>query len=79
MAPFKEILCHMEASHLMLNENKLPGFSMMQVFTERCLRADFHFSLNVNITGVSFMNKQFIRNETSYFEQQWIDSILLGI
>ena len=35
--PFIGILCHVEASHWTFNESQLAGFSMMQVFTERCL------------------------------------------
>ena len=40
------------------DKSQLTGFSMMGVFTERCLRADFHFNLNVNVnvTDDSYMN-----------------------
>ena len=55
-AHFSDILCHVEATHLTFNESQLTGFSMMRVFTERCLRADFHFSPNVNVTVDSYMN-----------------------
>ena len=48
-APFSDILCHVEAIHLTFNESQLTGFSMMQVFTKRRSRADFHFSLGVNV------------------------------
>ena len=44
-APFSDILCDVEATHLTFNESQLTGFSLMRVFTERCL----HFSLNVNV------------------------------
>ena len=46
-APFSDILCHVEATHLTFNGSQLTG--MMRAFTERPLRADFHFSLNVNV------------------------------
>ena len=57
-APFSDILCHVEAIYLTFNESQLIGFSMMRVLTEWRLRADFHFSLNVNVnvTVVSYMN-----------------------
>ena len=57
-APFSDILFYVEAIHLTFNENQLTGFSMMRVFTERRLQADYHFSLNVNVnvTIVSYMN-----------------------
>ena len=44
-APFSNILCHVEATHLTFSESQLTGFSMVRVFTERRLRVDFHFSL----------------------------------
>ena len=57
-APFSDILCYVEAIHLIFNESQLTGFTMMRFFTERRLQADFHFSLNVNVnvTIVSYMN-----------------------
>ena len=57
-APFSDALCPVEATHLAINESRLSGFSMMQVFTERRLQTDFHFRLNVNVTVtvVSYMN-----------------------
>ena len=57
-APFSDILCHVEASHLAFNENQLTGFIIMQVFTERCLQPDFHFSLNFHfdVFFVSYMD-----------------------
>ena len=48
-APFSDILCHVEASHLTFNESQLTSCSMMQIFTERYPQADYHFSLNVNV------------------------------
>ena len=33
-----KVICHVEATHLTLSESQLSGFSMMRVFTERCLR-----------------------------------------
>ena len=44
-ASFSDALCHVEATHLTLNESRLTGFSIMQVFTERRLQTDFHFRL----------------------------------
>ena len=78
IAPFSEILCHVEASHLTLNENQLTGFSMMQVFTERWLRVDFHFSLNVNVdvTAVSYINSNSSEIKLNNFLQQWINLII---
>ena len=74
-APFSDILCHIEATHLTFNESQLIGFRMMQVFTERHLRADFHFSLNVNVnvTVVSYMNTTSQEMILHNFLQQWID------
>ena len=46
LAFFNPILYHVEARHVILNENQLTGFSMILVSTERCLRAEFHSSLN---------------------------------
>ena len=43
---------------------------MMRVFTKRRLQADFHFSLNVNVTVVSYMNST---SQETIFLQQWID------
>ena len=37
-APFSDALCHVKATHLAFSESQLSGFSMMQVFTERCLQ-----------------------------------------
>ena len=48
-APISEVLCHVEASHLTLIEKQSTGFSIVRVSTDRCLRANFHFSLNVNV------------------------------
>ena len=36
-APFSDILCRVEAIHLTFNKSQLTGFSMVWVFTERCL------------------------------------------
>ena len=74
IAPFSEILCYVEASHLTFNENQLTGFSMIQVFTERHFRADFHFSLDVNVdvTVVSYMNSNSCEIKHDFL-QQWID------
>ena len=57
-APFSDISCHVEATRSTFSESQLIGFSMMRDITERCLRADFHFSsnVNVNVTVVSYMN-----------------------
>ena len=57
-APFSDILTHVETTHLALNECQLFGFGIMRVFAERRLRADFHFSLhvNVNVAVVRYMN-----------------------
>ena len=77
-ASFSEILCHVEASHLKLNEKQLTGFSMMKAFTERCLRVDFHFSLNVNVdvSVVSYMKYNSCEMKLHDFLQQWINSII---
>ena len=74
-APFRDILCHIEAAHLTLNESQLTGFRMMRVFTERRHRVDFHFSLNVNVnvTVVSYMNSTSREMILHKFLQQWID------
>ena len=56
LAPFSEILCHIEASHFKIIENQSTSSSMMRVFTERYLQADFHFSLNVYVNVSSYMN-----------------------
>ena len=53
-AHFSDILCRVGATHLTLSESQLIGFSMVRVFTERHLRVDFHFRLNVTV--VSYMN-----------------------
>ena len=73
-APFSNILCHVEATHLTFNESQLTGFSMTRVFTERRLRADFHFSLNVNanVTVVSYMDSTSREMILHNFLQQWI-------
>ena len=77
-APFSEILCHVEASHLQFNENQLTGFSMMWVFTERCLQPDFHFSFNVNVnaTVANYMNRNSREMKLYNFLQKWIDLII---
>ena len=62
-APFSEILCRVEASYLTFNEIQLTGFMMMRVFTERCVRADFHFSLNVNVDVTIVINMNRNSNE----------------
>ena len=47
----------------------------MQVFTERSLETDFHFSLNVNVnvTLVSYMNSTSRETILPNFLGQWID------
>ena len=72
-APFSDVLCHVEATHLTFSESQLTGFSMMQVFTERRLQTDFHFSLNVSVTVVSYMNRTSRETMLPNFLQQWID------
>ena len=72
-APFSDVLCHVEATHLTFSESQLTGFSMMQVFTERRLQTDFHFSLNVNVTVVSYMNSTSPKTILHNFLEQWID------
>ena len=74
-ASFSDILCHVEATHLTFNKSQLTGFSMMQIFTEWRLRADFHFSLNVNVnvTVDSYMNISSRETILCNFLQQWID------
>ena len=81
-APFSDILRHVEATHLTFNESQLTGFSMMRVFAERCLRADFHFSLNTNVNVIFdiYMNstsqyETILRN----FSKHWIDLNILGL
>ena len=70
---FSHILCHVEAIYLTFHESQLTGFSMMRFFTEMCLQADFHFSLNVNVTIDNYMNsiswEMILRN----FLQQWVN------
>ena len=46
---------------------------MMRFFTERDLSADFHFSLNVNVTVDSYMNSTSRETILRIFLQQWID------
>ena len=74
-APFSDNLCHVEVTHLTFNESQLTGFNKMRVFTERRLRADFHFSpnVNVNVTVVSYMNSTSRETILHNFLQQWID------
>ena len=72
-APFSGIWCHIEAAYLTFNESQLIGFRMIRIFTEKCLRADFHFSLNVNVTVVSYMNRNSKEMILHTFLQQWID------
>ena len=73
-APFSDILCHVDDTNLTFSESQLTGFSMMRVFTERCLRADFHFSLNanVNVTVISYMNSTSLETILHNFLQEWI-------
>ena len=73
-APFSDILCHVDDTNLIFSESQLTGFSMMRVFTERCLRADFHFSLNanVNVTVISYMNSTSLETILHNFLQEWI-------
>ena len=71
--PYSDILCHAEAAHLTFNESQLTGFSMMRVFTESRLRVDFHFSLNVNVTVVSYMISTSRETILHNFLQLWID------
>ena len=65
----------MEATHLKFNESQFTGFSIMQFFTERRLRVDFHFSLNVNVnvTVDSYMKSASRETILHNFLQQWID------
>ena len=79
-APFSDSFCHAEATHLTFNESRLCGFSMMQVFTERRLQADFHFRLNFNVTVtvVRYMNSTSRETILSNFLQQWIDLNILS-
>ena len=74
-ASFSDILCHVEATHLTFSESWLSGFSMMLVFTQRSLWADFHFTLNVdvNVTVVSYINSTSRDIIVYNFLQQWID------
>ena len=53
----------------------------MQVVTERYLRADFHFSLivNVNVTVVSYMNSTSRETILDHFLQQWVNLNILGL
>ena len=48
---------------------------MIGISTQRCFRADFHFSLNVNInaTVVSYMNSNSCEMKLNNYLQQWID------
>ena len=73
-APFSDILCHVEATHLTFNESQLIAFSMMPVFVERRLQADFHFSLNinVNVSVVSYISSTSREMILHNFLQQWI-------
>ena len=71
MAPFSDILCHVEATRLTFNESQLTGFSMMRVFTEKRPQVDFHFSLNVTVD--SYMNSTSQEMLLHNFLQQWID------
>ena len=52
------MVCTMASFSEIFNENQLTGFSMIQIFTERHFRADFHFSrdVNVDVSVVSYMN-----------------------
>ena len=61
---------------LTYNESQLTGFSMMRVFTGRCLREDFHFSLNVIVDVTVFSNMNSNSSEMKlHVLQQWIDLI----
>ena len=44
------------------------GPVMMRIFNERCVREDFHFSLNVNVnvTVVSYMNNRSSHHRRSF-------------
>ena len=59
------------------SEIQLTGFSMMRAFTERCLQADFHFTLNVNVdvSVASYINSDSSEMKL-HFLQQWIDLII---
>ena len=46
---------------------------MVRVFTKRRLQADFHFSLNVNVTVVSYVNSTSPKTILHNFLEQWID------
>ena len=48
---------------------------MIQIFNEKHLLTDFHFSLivNVNVTVVSYMNSTSRETILPNFLQQWID------
>ena len=46
---------------------------MMRAFTEKCLRADFCFSLNVNVTVDIYMNSTSQETIVRIFLQEWID------
>ena len=76
MAFFSPVVCHVEARYLILNENQLTGFSMILVSTERCLCAEFHSSLNVNVTVNSYMNSNSCEIKLHNFSQECIDSII---
>ena len=73
--PFSDILCHVKTTHLIFNESQLTDLSKMQVLTERNLRADFHFSLivNVNVTVVSYMNCTSRETILDHFLQQRVN------
>ena len=72
---FSDALCHVEATHLTFNEIQLTGSNMIQIFNEKHLLTDFHFSLivNVNVTVVSYMNSTSRETILPNFLQQWID------
>ena len=77
-ARFGKILRHVEVSFLTLNENQSTSFSMMRVFTEGCIRADVHLSLNFNvdITVVSYMKNNSGEMKLHNFSKQWINLII---
>ena len=74
-APLSDVLCHLEATQLTFNESQLTGFSMMWVLTERRLKADFYFSLNVNVNVAvaSYVNSTSREMILHNVLQKWID------
>ena len=74
-APLSDVLCHLEATQLTFNESQLTGFSMIWVLTERRLKADFYFSLNVNVNVAvaSYVNSTSREMILHNVLQKWID------